>query len=268
MSTGDAPTGREHLVTEAFVSLANSLVGRFDEVELLNGLTTDCTRLLDVDAAGLLLADRNGVLHVVAASSERTRNLELFQLQRDEGPCLDCFHSGRPTSVKDLRLEVDRWPEFVPAAIAAGFASVDAIPLRLLDDVLGAIGLFGSSTGSLNGEDLDLAQALAHVAAVAIGVGAVGRKSSVPDQLPRGATEPRGGGAVQRDHRPAGGSGDGRGVQSASSIRSGSKSATHRGRSSTRIASTLSGASARPDCRRPTQRIVVGLPGCSCAPLE
>jgi hypothetical protein len=183
MSTGDAPGGREHLVTEAFVSLANSLVGRFDEVELLNGLTTDCTRLLDVAAAGLLLADQNGVLHVVAASSERTRNLELFQLQRDEGPCLECFRSGVSTSVEDLSLEVDRWPQFVPAAIEAGFASVHAIPLRLLDDVLGAVGLFGSSTGSLNGEDLDLAQALAHVAAVAIGVGAAERKSSVADQL-------------------------------------------------------------------------------------
>jgi transcriptional regulator with GAF, ATPase, and Fis domain len=183
MSTGDAPGGREHLVTEAFVALANSLVGPFDEVELLNGLTTDCTRLLDVAAAGLLLADRNGVLHVVAASSERTRSLELFQLQRDEGPCLDCFRSGRPTNVDDLSLEVDRWPEFVPAAIEAGFASVHAIPMRLLDDVLGAVGLFGTSTGSLNEEDLDLAQALAHVAAVAIGVGAGERKTSVADQL-------------------------------------------------------------------------------------
>ena len=183
MSTGDALGGREDLVTEAFVDLANSLVGRFDEVELLNGLATDYTRLLDVTVAGLLLADRNGVLHVVAASSERTRSLELFQLQRDGGPCLDCFRSGRPTSVGDLRLEVDRWPEFVPAAIEAGFASVHAIPLRLLDDVLGAVGLFGTSTGSLSGEDLDLAQALAHMAAVAIGVGAGERRSSVADQL-------------------------------------------------------------------------------------
>jgi hypothetical protein len=77
--------GREGSVTEAFVSLADSLVGPFDVVELLNGLTEHCARLLDVASAGLLLKDRVGVLHVVAASSERTRSLELFQLQREQG---------------------------------------------------------------------------------------------------------------------------------------------------------------------------------------
>jgi hypothetical protein len=176
MSTNTDPSDREHSVTEAFVGLANSLVGPFDVVELLDGLTQDCARLLDVASAGLLLADRSGMLHVVAASSERTRNLELFQLQRDEGPCLECYRSGRPVSVGDLSLEVDRWPQFVPAAMAEGFVSVHAIPMRLLDDVLGALGLFGAGTGALNEADLSLGQALAHVASVAIGVDAAAAK--------------------------------------------------------------------------------------------
>lgn len=159
---------RERGVTRAFVSLANSLVDGFDVVDLLDGLTTDCARLLDVESAGLLLADARGVLHVVAASTERTRNLELLQLQREQGPCLDCFHQGAPVSVADLREATTRWPRFASAATQAGFSSVHALPMRLRDTVLGTLGLFGTQVGTLNDEDLSLAQALAHVASVAI----------------------------------------------------------------------------------------------------
>lgn len=159
---------RERRVTEAFVGLTNSLVDDFDLVDLLNGLTTDCARLLDIESAGLLLSDSNGVLHVLAASSERTRSLELFQLQRPEGPCLDCFRSGRPVVEPDLASASRRWPQFARRAADAGFASVHAVPMRLQDSVLGALGLFGSSPGALDEDDVSLAQALAHVACVAI----------------------------------------------------------------------------------------------------
>lgn len=53
---------REHGVTEAFVRLANSLVGEFDVIELLSGLTSECAQLLDIASAGLLLADEREVL--------------------------------------------------------------------------------------------------------------------------------------------------------------------------------------------------------------
>ena len=160
--------GREAEVSAAFVALANSMVDGVDVVDLLGGLTADCARLLDIASAGLLLADRRKVLHVVAASSERTRALELFQLQRDQGPCLDCFHTGDAVIVPDLSQETERWPAFVAAATEAGFASVHALPMRLKDNVLGVLGLFGSTPGRLNDEDLDLGQALAHVASVAL----------------------------------------------------------------------------------------------------
>ena len=159
---------RERGVTRAFVALSNSLVDGFDLVDLLSGLTADCAALLDIESAGLLLADPGGVLHVLAASSERTRSLELFQLQRAEGPCLDCFRSGQPVIAPDLRQDGGRWPQFASRAIQAGFASVHAVPMRLQDTVLGALGLFGSSVGSLGDDDVSLAQALAHVASVAI----------------------------------------------------------------------------------------------------
>jgi hypothetical protein len=160
--------GREQQITEAFVFLASSLASGFDVVDLLTSLTADCAGLLDVASAGLLLTDRQGVLHLVAASSDETRNLELFQLQREQGPCLDCFHQGAPVTVENLDTEAARWPQFAEAALTAGFRSVHALPMRLREKTLGTLGLFGTTLGALNPEDLTLGQALADVATVAI----------------------------------------------------------------------------------------------------
>lgn len=159
---------REHDIIHAFVELSNELVEGYDIVDLLSEWTSNCARLLDIAATGLLLADGRGVLHLVAASSESTRHLEAFQLQRDQGPCLDCYHNGAPVIVPDLQAEADRWPDFARVAGSIGFASVHAVPMRLRGTVLGALGLFGNTPGRLNDDDLALAQALIHVASVAL----------------------------------------------------------------------------------------------------
>ncbi len=159
--------GRERAIIDSFISFADRLVDDFDVLDLTIQLTEDCVRLLHVAAAGLLLADV-GVLHLVAATSEQARSLELFQLQREQGPCLDCYRAGCPVSVPDLQAEADRWPRFTAEAAEQGFASVHAIPMRLRDQVLGALGLFGTTTGALSDDDLTLAQALAHVASIAV----------------------------------------------------------------------------------------------------
>ena len=167
MSTNRAER-REREILRAFVDLSTELVDDYDMLELLSKLTTNCATLLDVGSVGLLLADDRGALHLAAASSERTQQLELFQLQRDEGPCLDCYRDGAPISVPDLEAEKERWPQFSAAALAAGFKSVHAVPMRLRGTALGGLGLFGDRVAQLEDKDLELAQALAHVACVAI----------------------------------------------------------------------------------------------------
>ena len=161
-------TPRETLVLEAVVSLVDSLLHDFDVVDLLTELTERCAELLDVAAAGFLLADPLNHLRLVAATSEQARELELFQLQADQGPCVDCYATDQPVSVADLKTATERWPRFVPAALDAGFASVHAVPMRAAGIVLGALGLFGTSPGELNKADLLVAQTLAHIACVAI----------------------------------------------------------------------------------------------------
>jgi hypothetical protein len=56
----------------------------------------------------------------------------------------------------------------VAAATAAGFAAVHALPMRLRGTTLGALNLFGDEAGALAVDDLQLAQALAHVASIAL----------------------------------------------------------------------------------------------------
>jgi hypothetical protein len=161
-------TPRETRVLNAVVEIVDSLLDDFDVVDLLTGLTERCAELLDVEAAGLLLADPLHRLRLVAATSEDARELELFQLQADEGPCVDCYATGQPVSVADIQRTIERWPRFVPAAACAGFASVHAVPMRAAGIVLGTLGLFGARRGELNEADLLVGQTLTHIACVAL----------------------------------------------------------------------------------------------------
>ncbi len=156
------------LLSETFVELTDTMVADFDVIDFLHVLTDRSVQLLDVSAAGLLLADPRGELRVVAASSEAARLLELFQLQNDQGPCLDCFRAGQPVNAADLAAEAPRWPRFAAAARQAGFAAVQALPMRLRDQVIGALNLFRARPGTFDPAAIRVGQALADVATISL----------------------------------------------------------------------------------------------------
>jgi GAF domain-containing protein len=159
---------REALLARTFVELADTLVADFDVIDLLTLLADRCVDVLEVDAAGLMLAGPDGNLRVMASSSEAMRLLELFELQSQEGPCLDCHRTGLPVVNQDLAAANNRWPRFSAEALAAGFHSVHALPLRLRGAVIGALNLFHLQPGHMRQADVDAAQALADVATIAI----------------------------------------------------------------------------------------------------
>ncbi len=156
------------LLSETFVELTDTMVAGFDVIDFLHVLTDRSVQLLDVSAAGLLLADPRGELRVVAASSEAARLLELFQLQNHQGPCLDCYRTGRPVEATDLAAEARRWPRFAAAARQAGFAAVQALPMRLREQVIGALNLFRADAGAFAPGDVRVGQALADVATISL----------------------------------------------------------------------------------------------------
>lgn len=158
---------REALLAKTLVELADTLVADFDVVDLLTLLADRCVDVLDADAAGIMLATPHGDLRVMASSSAAMRVLELFEIQEQEGPCLDCFASGVAVVNPDLA-EGARWPQFSQEALEAGYRSVNAVPLHLRGVVIGALNLFHSATGAMPEEDLTAAQAFADIATIAI----------------------------------------------------------------------------------------------------
>jgi GAF domain-containing protein len=154
-------------LADVFVEMADTLVDDFDVIDFLHVLTERSVQLLGVSAAGLLLTDGRDTLQVVAASSERTRLLELFQLQTDQGPCVDCFRTGQPVSVADLP-SAGRWPRFTAAAAEVGFTAVHAVPMRLRTEVIGALNFFDTIPGALGADKLRIGQALADVATIGL----------------------------------------------------------------------------------------------------
>jgi GAF domain-containing protein len=159
---------REQRLAEVFVELADTLVDEFDVVDLLQTLTERCVELVDTDAAGLMLDDQRGNLRLIAHTHESARLLELFELQRQEGPCLDCFATGQVIANIDLATAADRWPDFTRAAREVGFGTSHAVPLRLRHQVVGALNLFTAGQRPLGDDDLAVAQGLADIATIGL----------------------------------------------------------------------------------------------------
>lgn len=159
---------RESVLARTLVELADTLVDDFDVVDLLTLLADRCVEVLDVQAAGIMLAGPDGQLRVMASSSETMRILELFEIQAQEGPCLDCHRTGRAVVNQNLDAGNGRWPRFSTEALSAGFQSAHALPMRLRGSVIGSLNLFRTGVGQMGPADIDIAQAFADVATIAI----------------------------------------------------------------------------------------------------
>jgi len=159
---------RESDVVRSLVEMADTLVEDYDVVDLLTRLADRCVSLLGASAAGVMLASPAGKLGLVASSNEAMRLLELFELQAQEGPCLDAFRTGAPIEHEDLQAGSGRWPSFSAAALDAGFRSASALPLRLREATLGALNLLSVTNAPMDGADLIVARAFADLAALSI----------------------------------------------------------------------------------------------------
>jgi GAF domain-containing protein len=159
---------READVVRSLVEMADTLVDDYDVVDLLTGLANRCVTLLDVSAAGVMLVSPQGSLGLVASSSEAMRLLELFELQAQEGPCLDAFRDGQPVEYENLQAGTGRWPSFSTAALEAGFRSAVALPLRLREGTLGALNLLSTTRSPIGEADVIVARGFADLAALSI----------------------------------------------------------------------------------------------------
>lgn len=159
---------REQFVLDTFVELADTLARDYDIGGFLHTLVARCSPILQVTAGGVLLEDPEGRLRLAASSSEQMQRLEEAEIDHVEGPCLDAYRNVEHVVAEDLRTETDRWPTVAPYAVEIGLRSVFACPLRLRDDVIGALNVYREEPGDFKPEDRRLAQAFADVAAIGI----------------------------------------------------------------------------------------------------
>lgn len=153
---------------KVFVELADTLVTDFDVVEFMTMLAHRVVELLDAREAGVVLADERGLLRSVASSHESAHLLDLFELQNQEGPCLDCYRTGQPLLNQSLVPPGDRWPNFAAEARRLGFTMAHALPMRLRGQVIGAVNIFASNATALGPSQIEVGQALADVATVGL----------------------------------------------------------------------------------------------------
>jgi hypothetical protein len=177
---------REQLIIHSLVDMADNMVDNFDVVDLLTGLTDSCVSLLGVSAAGVMIKSPPGELRLVAASSEAMEVVELFELQADQGPCLDAFRTGEAIPQVNLRAEAERWPRFSVVALGAGFSTVLALPLRLRTSTIGALNLFTADESVITDSDFLVARGLADLATISVlQHGAASEAQRVNEQLSR-----------------------------------------------------------------------------------
>lgn len=182
-------TSRDQTIIESFVTMADNLVADFDVVDLLTGLADRCVTVLGVSAVGVMFASPSEKLRPVASSSEAMRVVELFELQAQEGPCLDAYRTGRQVGYERLQAGTNRWPQFTPVALEAGFETVLALPLRLRETVIGALNLFGTVETTMDERDIMVAQGFADLATISVlQHGAAIESQRINDQLTQALT--------------------------------------------------------------------------------
>jgi GAF domain-containing protein len=159
---------RESRLLDALATLVDTMVVEYDVVDLLQMLVDTSLSLFDIAAGGLLLADLDGRLDLVASTSEENSLVETMALSADAGPCIECFRTGKLVSIPDIENAHPGWEAFTASALSAGFRSVVALPLRLRETVIGSLNLFRAQPGELNPRDIRAAQAMADMAAIGI----------------------------------------------------------------------------------------------------
>lgn len=161
-------SSRERRILDTFMSLADTLVGDYDVVDLAQVLVEHSAALFGDVPVGLVIIDESGAADVLAVTHDDARLIELLQLRTGKGPCVECARTGLPVEVPDVRALDGGWATFRTGAEALGIRAVSTMPMRLRDTTIGSLTVFRPEPGGAASEDLAVLQAFAHAATIGI----------------------------------------------------------------------------------------------------
>lgn len=150
-------------LNKAFADYARTIARRYEIGEVLYRLTDQVVEVLDVDGAGVSLADHDKRLQFVTATDEAVSAVEERQATLREGPCHDAYLNDERVTCADLRAD-ERWPKYTPGVLEQGLRAVAGIPMVVDDQRIGALNLYAGHAREWDGEDLETAQLLADMA--------------------------------------------------------------------------------------------------------
>jgi GAF domain-containing protein len=139
------------------------LPARYDLEAALSELTDSVTAVLGLHGSGVTMAEE-GQLRFVTAVSEASAELERSQERHRCGPGWDAYLTGEVVRVTDVRVEFASWPEFSATATRLSVGGVAGIPMRLADEIIGAVNLYSAEPREWSDGDIAVAAVLADVA--------------------------------------------------------------------------------------------------------
>jgi GAF domain-containing protein len=151
----------------AFAAANAAMVQGVDGASTVHMLLADCLGLLGADTAGVLVRVDRG-LELMAATSHKAIELELYQVQVHDGPCVETIERGESVAVTGGSALSGRWPDFGRTMATAGFETVLSSPMRWHERVIGGLNLFWTSSRTLSHEERELAQAFADISTLAL----------------------------------------------------------------------------------------------------
>lgn len=105
--------------------------------------------------------------HTAASTGDLALRLDVRQYEGGRGPCLQAAAEQSAVSVPDTVTDT-RWGEWAPDAAGAGVGSMLSVGLPILEDVTGALNVYGRPPHAFDGDATTLAQTFAGYAAIAV----------------------------------------------------------------------------------------------------
>ncbi len=135
-------------------------------LELIVGVARDS--MPGVDEVGVSIVHADGRVETRAATGPRVLELDELQVTVGEGPCLHAMSTGETVRVHHLRHE-QRWPRFVPGAIALGLRSSLGLRVSVGSNPAGALNVYSFTADEIDEDSVQLAELFAAHVGLALG---------------------------------------------------------------------------------------------------
>ena len=145
----------QELLLQALHQFVDAMSQEYDITEMAYELSERVTQVMGAAGAGVSVADRDGDLVFVTATSQVVVEIEQAQQETQEGPCVTAFRTQKPVVVHDIR-DVSDWPAYSTVADRLELHSVVGFPLRYKDTRLGALNLYNRDPRDWTEDDVDV----------------------------------------------------------------------------------------------------------------